>query len=125
MRNRNYAATWFLCLALTLSACTGTREAYKAAETPDQMAYIVTEHYAALVKEAADRKDAGTLTGTALARVQAADNAARPVVLQLGPIAQAYAATKSAENEAALQQALNRAVIAVNNLITTLKGATS
>ena len=114
-----------LILLGAATACTGVRSAYKAAETPDQMAYIVTEHYAALVKEAADLKEAGTLTGPALAKVQAADNAARPVVLQLGPIAQAYKASKSAENEQALQQALDKAVLAVSNLITTLKGARS
>jgi hypothetical protein len=121
--HRLYVLPLLLLILSAATACTGTRSAYKAAETPDQMAYIVTEHYAALVKEAADLKDAGTLTGSALAKVQAADNAARPLVLQLGPIAQAYAATKSAESEFALQQALNKAVLAVSNLINSLKGA--
>jgi hypothetical protein len=102
-----------LCLSAA-TACTGTRTAYKAAETPDQMAFIVTEHYAALVKEAADLKEKGTLTGSA-----------RPLVLQLRALSDAYTGTKSAESEAALQAALNKAVLAVSNLITSLKGARS
>jgi hypothetical protein len=110
-------------LLLILAACAGTREAYKVAATPEQYAYVVTEHYAAVVKQAADRKDAGTLTGSSLARVQAADRAANPLILDLAALAQAYQETQTAENEAALQAALNKAVIALNNFINALKGA--
>jgi hypothetical protein len=112
-----------LILLAALSACTGTRLAYKEADSPDKMAYVVTEHYAALVKEAADRKDAGTLAGDALERVQAADRAVSPLVLQLGSLAQAYTQTKSAASRDELQAALNRAVIALSTFIDTLKGA--
>jgi hypothetical protein len=112
-----------LIVLAALSACVGTRTAYQAADSPDKMAYVITEHYTALVTEAANRKDAGTLTGDALAKVQAADRAVSPLVLQLGPLSQAYTATKSAETQAELQAAINKAVLALTNLIDALKGA--
>lgn len=123
-------------LLLAISGCTGTRAAYKAAaetKNPEAYALVVAEHYSALVKEAADRKDAGTLTGSALEGVQAADRKVKPLVIGdpnatppkagIEQLAKAYTATKSAEDQTALQKALNDAVLAVSEFINTLKGA--
>lgn len=123
MKTKLFLFPLILTLLASASACTGTRLAYKEADSPDKMAYVVTEHYAALVKEAADRKDSGSLTGDALARVQAADRAVSPIILQLGALSQAYTATRSAADQVALQAALNKAVIALSTFIDTLKGA--
>lgn len=111
----------FVAIVGMLNACVGTRAAYESAETLEAKAYVVTEHYAALVKEAADLREAGTLTGDALARVQAADNQARPLVLQLRTSVQAYTALKNADTAAALQAALDSAVVQVSALINAIR----
>jgi hypothetical protein len=110
---------WLLCMLLV--ACAGTRTAYQTAATPLETATVVGEHYYALVKEAADLKNAGALTSTALAKVQAADRAAKPVVVELTRTVEAYQLVKSAQNEAAMQIALNKAVLAVNSFINALR----
>jgi hypothetical protein len=109
-------------MLLALAGCAGTRAAYDAASTPQQKAYVIAEHYSALVKQAADLKDAGTLTGVALEKVQAADRAAKPLVVELTKATEAYQGARNAQNEAELQAALNKAVIAVNSLINALRG---
>ncbi len=119
---RAYIACW-LVMAVLLTACAGTRSAYQEASTLDETAAVVGEHYYALVKEAADLKESGALTGAALARVQAADAAAKPLVIQLTQTAEAYRAVKTADNEAVLQEALNQAVLAVNGFINALRSA--
>jgi hypothetical protein len=133
VRIRNYAAAWLVCAALFLTACAGTRLAYKAADTPVETASVVAEHYYALVKEAADLRTSGALAGGVLEKVQAADRVAKPLVIGdptatppkagLRQLADAYTGVKSAENEIALQAALTKAVLAVNDFATTVKEA--
>lgn len=123
IRIRHYAAAWLICATVLLTACTGTREAYRAAATPLETATVVSEHYYALVREAADLKEAGTLTGTALERVQAADRAAKPIIVELTQAMDAYQSVRDAATEAEMQAALNQAVVAVNSLINALREA--
>src|SRR3972149_12103761 len=108
-----------------LSACAGTKSAYQAAaESPNALeakAFVVSEHYAALVREANDLADQPNIPREVVTRMQAVDARARPLVLQLRTAAQAYAAVKSAENAAALQTALNAAVVEVSAFITVLR----
>lgn len=112
-----------LALVGSLGGCTGTRSAYKAAEgDPEKIAYVITEHYTALVTEAGRLKDAGTLNGSALASVQAADRIATPLILQLGALSQAYASTRSAADEVALREAIGKSAAAISSFITALKG---
>jgi hypothetical protein len=121
MTRIRHSAIWLTCVLLCLTACAGTRMAYHAADTPLETATVVGEHYYALVREAADLKEAGTLTGTALAEVQSADQTAKPIVLDLTRAIEAYQETRNAQTEAELQAALNKAVIAVNRLITAMR----
>lgn len=117
------ARLYVLPLLLILSACVGTRSAYHEAKTLDATAAVVGEHYYALVKEAANLKESGALSGTALAKVQAVDSQAKPLVIQLTEVAGTYRAVRTAENEAALQAALNEAVLALNAMIEALRSA--
>jgi hypothetical protein len=48
---------------LGATGCAGTKAAYNAADTLEERAYVVTEHYAAVVHQAADLKDKGVLKG--------------------------------------------------------------
>jgi hypothetical protein len=105
------------------SGCAGTKAAYDAADTLEERAFVVTEHYAAVVKQAADLKDAGVLKGQALAKTREIESVARPVVLSLGDLVAKYNAAKSAETEVALQRALDEAVLAVANLVRVVKAA--
>lgn len=112
-----------LCPLLVLSACAGARTAYKAADTLEEYSYVVTEHYAALLREATELRTAGVLRGEALAKVQAADNKVGPKVLALKPLVDAYLQVKSAESEQALQLAVDEAVRALADFVRELRGA--
>lgn len=110
----------FFALAIVLNACTGTRLAYETAETLEAKAYVVTEHYAALIAEANDLADAG-ISDAALERIQAVDAEAGPAVLALRRAVETYSALRNSENEAALQQALAEAALAVSDLINAVR----
>lgn len=106
-----------------LSGCTGTRAAYKEAQSPDEYAYVLAEHYASLVREAADLKARPTTPADVVRAMQTADTAAAPLVDALRPLRGAYLATQSAASEAELQEAINRAVLAIADLVRSVKAA--
>lgn len=106
---------------MSLTGCVGTRAAYEAADTLDDKAYVVTEHYAAVVHEAADLRDQGVLKGPALAAVQQADNRAAPLVLQLRAALERWTAVKNAQTEGDLQRAVDEAVVALSALLDAVK----
>lgn len=109
--------------ALSATGCAGTKAAYDAADTLDERAYVVTEHYSAIVKQAADLKDLGVLKGNALAQARELETVAQPVVLSLADLVAKYNAAKNAETEVALQRALDEAVLAVASLVRVVKSA--
>lgn len=111
-----------LTALLVIAGCAGTRQAYHEAASPYQTATVVSEHYYSLVKEAADARAAGRLSGAALAKVQAADRAAKPAVLSLISTMSAFKAVNNAQTEADLQRALDAAIIEVDKFIKALKG---
>jgi len=106
-----------------VSGCTGTRAAYKEAQSPDEYAFVLAEHYASLVREAADLKARPTTRAELVSAMQAADTAAGPVIDALRPLRDAYLATQSAASEAELQDAVNRAVLAIADLVRSVKAA--
>lgn len=106
-----------------LAGCTGTRAAYKAADSLPDQAYVVAEHYAAIVKQAADLAENAATPESVKDQLKAADNKARPLVLLLKELAAAYQATRTAETEADLQGTLDKAVVAVADLIRAVKAA--
>jgi hypothetical protein len=114
-----------------LSGCAGTKSAYQAAQSLPDTAYVVAEHYAAVVHEAAN---IAALPGTPAEvkdALKKADAAVKPVILGnpttglpgLRTLAERYQAVRTAENEAALQAALNDAVRELANFINAVKAA--
>jgi hydroxymethylpyrimidine pyrophosphatase-like HAD family hydrolase len=119
-------ATAALCMTLmAVAGCAGTKAAYQAADTLEDRAYVVTEHYSAIVKQAADLKDLGVLKGSALSQVREIETSAQPVVLSLRDLVANYNAAKTAETEVALQKALDDAVRLLANLVRVVKTAAS
>lgn len=119
-----FMALLLLPLMMTvMGGCTGTRAAYSAAKSPDAVAYVVAEQYAASVKEAADLAAVPTTPRGAVSAMQSADRKARPLVEKLRRLRNAYLAARSAENEAQLQSAVNDAVLAVADLLDAVKRA--
>lgn len=109
--------------AMTLSACTHTREAYREAASVDETAYVLAEHYAALVHEAANLAEKPSTPAAAVDAMRRAELAARPAVFALRDLRDAYVAARSAENEAALQAAVNRAVQVIADLVRAVQAA--
>lgn len=132
---RPLALAFLLAIAVpavaTLSGCVGTRAAYQAAESPDEYAYVITEHYASLVKEAADLKERPTTPREAVEAMQRAELAARPLVLGgdrppspgLRDLAETYSAVRDAKSEQDLQLATDRAVLRIADLVRAVKAA--
>jgi hypothetical protein len=115
------AASVLVMMATT--GCAGTRAAYNAAETLDERAFVATEHYSAVVKQAADLKEAGVLKGQALAQAREIETVARPLVLSLGDLVANYNAVRSAETEVALERALDETILAIAGLVRVVKAA--
>ena len=109
------------CLAL--SGCAGTRAAYKAAEGIEETAFVISEHYFALVRELNDLDDKGALSDSMRSHAQDIVRTTRGPILELGNVAQAYKAVRSADNEEALSRALNTAAIALSRLVNVVKSA--
>jgi hypothetical protein len=122
-----------LPLVMAISGCAGTRSAYAEADSVDEYAYVLTEHYASLVNQSANIAALPTTTQAtkdALKRAAAAalpfvkgDATAVPRVPGLAELAGTYKQIRSAENEAALQKAINNAVIKVADLVRAVKAA--
>lgn len=115
----------------TLPGCAGTSAAYKSAQSLPDTAYVVTEHYAAVVHEAADLAALPGTPDAVKAEMKRLDAIAKPLVLGnpatgapgLGDLAQRYADVKNAQTEAELQSAINRAVEALAQLVNAVKTA--
>jgi hypothetical protein len=130
------AAVLLVPLALMLagmSGCSHTREAYKvAAHAPNALestAYVVTQHYIAVVTEATRLKNAGTLNGAKLAAVLRADDVVKPLILGdpktnapgLVQLVDTYKKVRDAKSGAELQAALDAAALRLADLINALK----
>lgn len=121
MKVRSLMIAAVLCIGL--SACTHTREAYKVADTPDEYAYVLAEHYASLVKEAADLKEKPSTPAEAVSLMQRAELTARPVIKSLRSLRTAYLAAKTSASEAELQEEINKAVLLIAEMVRTVRGA--
>ncbi len=112
-----------LAAAFGISACQGTKAAYKAAGSPSETAFVVTEHYASIVQQAAALSREPGLPRGALERMQAADRVARPAIEALRPAAAAYEASKSETDRALLAEKVNEAVVKLADLVRAVKAA--
>lgn len=117
---RRLSALLVAVVSLGLAACAGTRAAYEAAETLDAKAFVVSEHYAAALREANELADRGA-PAELVQRMQAADRRAAPLVLKLREVSQLYTSAKTAQNAAQLQAALDAAAIEVAALVRVLQ----
>lgn len=134
-----FRAPLVLCIALASAAvafvvlpgCVGTSAAYRAAQSLPDTAYVVTEHFAAVVHEAADLTESPTTPPEVKAALKAAVAAAAPFILGDGThagvrtLAQRYAAVKNAANAEELQRAVDAAVLELAKLINAVKAARS
>jgi hypothetical protein len=117
------AALALMGLAAMTTGCSSTKAAYDVADTLEERAYVATEQYSAVIKQAADLKDKGVLAGSALARVRELEAVASPIVLKLGPLVENFKAARDAESEVALQRALDEAILAIADLVRLVKAA--
>ena len=117
---------WKLIAVVAMStlivACAGTRSAYQAAETLEEQAYVVGEHYYALVREANELRRSGALSGSTLTRAQDLVQGSRSIIAELEDAARAYTNVRNAETQADLERALNEAAVAVSRLVDVIKG---
>lgn len=134
MKRKLYFLPLFLTLLAATSACTTTPRAYKAAgDDPEKIAYVMTKHYTALLREANTLKSTGAFSDEALAKVQAVDRKAVPILVGdpeavppkagLAQVSEAYSNLKSAKTEADLRDAINKAAEVLAEFIDALKGA--
>lgn len=108
---------------LLLPGCQSTRAAYQAADSLDETSYVISEHYASLVREAADLASRPTTPRGVVRAMQEADLAVAPVIDSLRRLRDAYVATRDAKTEAALQEAVNQAVILLADLVRQVNAA--
>lgn len=112
-----------LTFVSVIAACTGTRAAYDEASSADEHAYVAVEHYAALVKEAADLKEQPGTSQAAITAMQEADLAAQPVVNRVRELRDTYQKLRDAETELELQEAVNEAILLIADLVRAVKQA--
>lgn len=119
-------AVWvlFVGIVLSLFACMGTREAYRAADDIEDYAYVLTEHYSAILHEAAMAKQSGRLTGDLLSKVQEKDKELNPIVLALKNVAEsyisalaAYEKSRDAKDAVAVQVTRDTLQAEINNIV--------
>ena len=116
---------------LAITGCVGTKTAYKEASGVDEYAYVLTEHYSALVSQAATLAALPTTPASVKERLKAADRAAylvvvgdptaSPRVVGLAELAANYKQIRNAENQLALQRAVDSAVLKVADLVRALR----
>ena len=106
---------------IAMTGCAGTSSAYKAAEGLSETAYVVGEHYYALVREANDLDDAGNLQANELQRLQTIARETRPTIVALLDAANSYDMVRSSANEAELTNAIADAAVAVSRLVDAIK----
>lgn len=106
-----------LFVANFIAACAGTKAAYKEADGLFETAFVVGEHYYALIREVNDLDDQGQLSSRDLRTLQEIALQTRPSVLALLDAAEAYQSFESAETEDDLTLALADAAEAIARLI--------
>lgn len=123
--------TFAAVVLVTVTGCAGTTSAYKAAQSLPDTAYVVTEHYAAVLNEAtaiASQPDTPASVKDALKK---AAEEVQPIVRgdpatgrpSLQDLAATYQRVRDAESETELQLALNRAVETLAKFINAVKSA--
>jgi hypothetical protein len=110
-------------IVASLPGCTNTQQAYREASSLDETAYVVAEHYAALVHEAAALKEQATTPPELVSKMQEIAAVGTPAVHKLRQLRDAYINGKSAATQAELQAALDDAVRIVSDFNRAVKSA--
>lgn len=120
---------------VVLPGCAHTKDAYTAARATDNSvadtAYVVAEHYAAVVREAAQLAEAPTTPESVKDAMKAADKVLKPLILGdantgqpgLRTLSERYTAVRTAASQSELQTAINEAVLELSKLINAVKAA--
>lgn len=118
-------ASWGVLAAIVIAVqgCSWTKMAYQEAESLDEYAYVLAEHYASLVKEAADLKERPGTPQSVIRAMQEADQAAKPVITELRELRDVYMGVRNAQTEADLQAAIDRAVLKIADLVRAVQSA--
>jgi hypothetical protein len=117
-------ASLFACLTLAGGAgCQHTREAYREAEDPGEYAFVLMEHYNALLKEAVVLKNAPGTPAEAVAWMRQVEFKATPAVKKLAELRQAWIDLQSAETEAQLQAATDAAALLIADMVRAVRDA--
>lgn len=95
-----------------LAGCTATRGAYQAADNPAETAYVVTEHYAAVLHEAADLVSNANTPADVKQLLKDLTAKATPLVKQLRPLADAYVQAAAAVDNAGAVDSADQAAVA-------------
>lgn len=122
-----------IAAAIALAGCGGTVLAYKTAKTLPDQAYVISEHYASVVKQAADIAERPGTPESVKEALQAADRAVKPLILGddqrdlpgLRDLVETYQAMRDANSEDHLQRAINDAVRKLTLFINAVKSARS
>lgn len=109
-------------LAVALTACAGTRQAYQSAETLDETAKVVVRHYTATTNEATRLIESGNVSDATAERIRELDRDVYPLIQQVEQLAAAHAELGTAETEAELAEAIDTAVVALSDLIDAVEG---
>lgn len=112
-----------LLATLMLSGCAGTTAAYKAADGLEETAWVMNQHFLALVREGNDLKRQGVLAGSALATAQNLVETGRPLLRELSKAAQTYEAVRSADNQDELTAAIAAAAVQLSKLVNAIRAA--
>lgn len=110
-------------IVMAVQGCSGLKTAYQEAESLDEYAYVLAEHYASLVKEAADLKERPGTPQSVIRAMQEADRAAKPVITELRELRDVYMGVRNAQTEADLQAAIDRAVLKIADLVRAVQSA--
>lgn len=128
-------AASFSVVVVTVSGCTGTRAAYREADTLPDKAYVALEQYFAILKEwkgivtnpatPADVKEALQAAELKATPVFLGDDEATPPRPSIRKVASLYEATQNAKTATELQTAVNDAVRALTEFAAAVKAARS
>lgn len=104
-------------LVAPLSGCANTTRAVKNADTPADYALVFLAGYSSALKSANDYRLSGKMTPEELAKIRELELRAYPFIQPIPKLQAAYEATYTAADAAALQKAIDEAVIAAADFI--------
>lgn len=111
-----------LMLVFLVTSCAGTRDAYRSADGLWETGYVVSEHYAAVLRQAREIATNPLTSQSVKDQIKAVEAQTTPPALDLVNALEAYQSVENAETEAELQEALNKTAIALSRLIDLVKG---